>query len=838
MNGGSSFVKATATDASGNVYVTGYYTTAAIFGSTVLVNNNSSQDIFVAKWSPSAGWLWAVSGGGLGNDQGLGLALSGSAVYVTGFIANNYLDINAVQLAGVSLPGEGGGTSTATDIFVARFSAADGSLAWAQAAGGSGNDQANGIAVNGSSLYLTGLINNDNTSSTGTNAVVFGGTPVANNPPSGATSLPGASATNSADVFVASYTDNATSASFNWARAAGGTLADQGNGIALNAAGTSVYATGSFTSGGTATFGAGAGSSDIFVTKYSAAGTLQWSQAAGGTGADSGNGIAVSGSSVYLAGGLTNTTGNGSSVLFGTGNTVNGASGTSSLDAFVAKYTDNGGSATFGWANTGGGTAADVGLAIAASGPNVYATGSYTQNGTTSTGAQFGGTAAPATGTGTNTNVFVTATTDNGGTGTQRWLQTGGGGGADVPNALALTGNTLTVGGSVVPNTAAPATFGTFVLANPLNGTINFLARLIDVNAVPTLISVAATSGTVGSTVTLTGTNLGGATTITFTGASNNTVNTGFVAGADGTTLSNVTVPSGATTGNITVTTAGGTTTGVLFTVTGATALVVSTGTLASPTAIPAGAYTSITVTNNGVGQLAGAVSATTDVTVQSGSALLTNCQALTGAGSFTLSAGATLGICDPAGISASGSTGAVQLTGTRTFASDATYLYNGTVAQNSGTGLPATVTNLTVNNAANVTLTQPTAVTQLVRLTNGNLATGGNAFTLLSVAGQGTALVDNTGGAVTGTATMQRAVDILTPDNIGYHHYSSPVAATAIDDLQTPGFDFVLNPAYNAAVSATQVRPFPTVFGYDERRLTAANGLPGTGRQQRRLLT
>ncbi len=843
VNGGSSFVRATATDASGNVYVTGYFTTAVIFGSTTLVNNNSNNDIFVAKYSPGTGtWLWAVSGGGLGSDQGLGIAVSGSAVYVTGFIANNYFDVNAVQLAGVPLPGEGGGPSTATDIFVARFNAADGSLAWAQAAGGNGNDQANGIAANGSSLYLTGLVTNDNSN---TNVVVFGGTPAAAAPPTGATTLNGASGTNAADLLVAKYTDNASSASFNWARAGGGTGADQGNGIALSPDGASVYATGLFTSATGAQFGTqaltGAGLADVVTLKYDNAGTFGWASSGGGSGADQGNGIAATAAGVYVTGAATNSgTLNSTStqgVAFGSV-ALNSASttATANTDAFVVKYTPAG-AAT--WATAGGGTGADTGLAVAASGPNVYATGSYTQNGTTSTAAQFGGTAAPATGTGTNTNVFVTATTDNGPTAAPRWLQTGGGGGNDIPNAIAVFGNTLTVGGSAIPNAAAPATFGTFVLANPVNGTINFLGRLIDNAAVPALTAVAATSGTVGSVVALTGTNLTGTTTVTFTGASGNTVTTGFVASADGTTLTNVTVPSGATTGNITVTTTtGNTSNGIVFTVNGATALVVSTGSLASPTAIPGGAYTSITITGTGVGQFSGPVSVSTGVDVQPGGLLLTNCQALTGAGSFALQAGATLGICDAAGISATALAGAVQVTGTRSYAAGASYLYNGTVAQSTGDGLPGTVQSLTVNNSNSVTLAQALAVRELVRLQSGNLNGGTvptinptNNLTLLSTPGFSaglsagrTALIDNTGGAVTGAANvMQRAVDnVYTGDNIGYHHFSSPMMGTTLNDLgDTPGFVPQFDPgSFNTTAAVGYVRPFPTVLGYNETRV------------------
>ena len=43
---------------------------------------------------------------------------------------------------------------------------------------------------------------------------------------------------------------------------------------------------------------------------------------------------------------------------------------------------------------------------------------------------------------------------------------------------------------------------------------------------------------------------------------------------------------------------------------------------------------------------------------------------------------------------------GSIQTT-TRTFSSGGTYIYNGTAAQVTGTGLPATVNGLGVNNAA-----------------------------------------------------------------------------------------------------------------------------------------
>jgi len=238
------------------------------------------------------------------------------------------------------------------------------------------------------------------------------------------------------------------------------------------------------------------------------------------------------------------------------------------------------------------------------------------------------------------------------------------------------------------------------------------------------------------------------------------------------------------------------------------------------------GPYNNITVQNGGILTLSGATSATGAVQVQSGGLLITNCQALTGSGSFALQAGAELRICDPAGISTTGATGAIQLAGTRTYASDATYTYNGTAAQVTGAGLPGTVRNLTVNNATGLTLSQGVSIVQVARLQSGNLSTGGQGFTLLSSA-TGTALVDNTGGVVTGTGTMQRAVTNAVTGP-AYRHFSSPVTNTTLADLNTTGFSPTFNTSYNNSATPSLVTPFPTVFGYDQNRVSTVTSTYG----------
>lgn len=123
-----------------------------------------------------------------------------------------------------------------------------------------------------------------------------------------------------------------------------------------------------------------------------------------------------------------------------------------------------------------------------------------------------------------------------------------------------------------------------------------------------------------------------------------------------------------------------------------------------------------------------GTLSNTINFTVNSGSTL----QMGTGAtpsvisgsiGSFTLSPGASLGVTSPEGIAITGATGNIQVTGTRTFNEGAGYIYNGTSAQVTGTGLTqSTPVNVTIDNSAGVTLSAATTISGLLSMTNGTL--------------------------------------------------------------------------------------------------------------------
>ena len=95
--------------------------------------------------------------------------------------------------------------------------------------------------------------------------------------------------------------------------------------------------------------------------------------------------------------------------------------------------------------------------------------------------------------------------------------------------------------------------------------------------------------------------------------------------------------------------------------------------------------------------------------------------------GTFTLSAGATLGITDPDGITfnTNGSlAGNIRVTGNRNFDAGANYIYNGSVNQNTNTGLPSTVNSLVFNNTGGiVTFNSARTITEGFSITTGSTA-------------------------------------------------------------------------------------------------------------------
>ncbi|SFQ24944.1 T9SS type A sorting domain-containing protein [Hymenobacter arizonensis] len=247
-----------------------------------------------------------------------------------------------------------------------------------------------------------------------------------------------------------------------------------------------------------------------------------------------------------------------------------------------------------------------------------------------------------------------------------------------------------------------------------------------------------------------------------------------------------------------------------------------------TPTNIDGGNYQDITI-NSSQAVLTGNITVYGSLTIrslpgQTPSSLKTNCFVVDGPGNFELQAGATLRICSTDGIAASGATGDIRNTGTRTFSSAAGYAYEGTASQVTGSGLPTQVRELevAVPTASAVTLTNALRISEKLMPTSGTLNNSGQAVTLLS-GPAGTALVAPGAGSVSSAFALQRYLDPAVNPGLGYRHLTLPFDDATLANLAAPAFTPVLNLAYNTSPRPDLVTPFPNVYGYDQRRATTS---------------
>jgi len=561
LAGSATTVRGSALAANGDYYIVGSFLGSADFGNgkSLTSSDQTYSDGFLARISGTTNLCtWVVSmGGTAGADEVRGVAVSGNTVYITGYYSGsasfaNTSNAGSQPLTAVVNPS----TSTGSiDVFVAKYDE-NGNPLGSISGGGTGSDQGYSIAVNGTNIYITGFISTSTSTSTN---VKFGTVTLGNS--------------GSQDMFVARFTDNGTLA-HGGALSGGGTGLDRGNAIGVGTNGIYVagYLTGAVSttiSGSTFT---GAGSNDIYVAKFTDSGSGLNNGGAvrsGGANSDQATALTVSGTSIYV-GGLFNqnaTPGTPATV------SISGSSLTSdNRDLFLAKYTDSGSGLSNGYAIRDGGANPESVGDLAVSGSTVYVVGSYT------TAAAIAGSNLTSNGD----DAYVAKYTDTGATFSAIGAIDGGpsAGGAATTGAstVSVSGNQVVLGGFLgSPATFAPAATGTITV--PANNS-GFFARLAQA---PVLTSISPNAGPVGTSVTLTGTNLTGATVVTFSGTSNNTV-TSVIVNGTGTQTITVNVPAGATTGNVTVTTPVGTSNGVVFTVQQPTTVASIVPTGANPT--------------------------------------------------------------------------------------------------------------------------------------------------------------------------------------------------------------------------------------------------------------
>jgi hypothetical protein len=144
-----------AIDALGASYVTGQFQGEATFGkeepNETKLTTSGGFDIFVAKYDGDGKLEWAKKAGGTAGDGGYGIDVDFSgASYVTGNFEGS-ATFGAGETNETTLSSSG-----FRDIFVARYSS-DGELLWIKQAGGSADDGAGSIVIDGSgNSYVTG----------------------------------------------------------------------------------------------------------------------------------------------------------------------------------------------------------------------------------------------------------------------------------------------------------------------------------------------------------------------------------------------------------------------------------------------------------------------------------------------------------------------------------------------------------------------------------------------------------------------------------------------------------------------------------------------------------
>jgi Beta-propeller repeat len=281
---------AIAVDSSGNVLIAGYGT-----GNVNGIVNQGGRDAFVMKYDTNGSLVWTYMGGISSDDEFNGIAVGPSDnVIAVGETAGDF---------------DGGGSQVAygiEDILAVKLDS-NGALVWTQQRGTSSVDYAKAVALNSSgTVYITGETNGD---LDGAGAQVHQGY---------------------GDGFLLKWNANGSSV---WTRQTtlGTNSHDKGTGVTVNGNGEVFVVGDELVRNWNGILNSG--SSDIFINKYSASGSLLWADLVGGTEADIATGFSIDKSDslgqVYISG-------------YTYSPTLEGQVNHGNADAVLAKYSGGG----------------------------------------------------------------------------------------------------------------------------------------------------------------------------------------------------------------------------------------------------------------------------------------------------------------------------------------------------------------------------------------------------------------------------------------------------------------------------------------------------------------
>jgi hypothetical protein len=300
---------------------------------------------------------WATYYGGNQNEEANTIATDSSGnIYIAG-TTNSTSGLATTGAYHISISG-------GYDAFLAKFDPS-GALKWSTYYGGDSDDLAYSIALDASgNIYMTG-----------TTKSAYG---IAT---TGAFQTSIDQTNSQPDAFVAKFS---SSGSLVWGTYFGGPQADESYSIACDASNNAII-TGYTLSSGLATSGAHqtslAGTSDVFIAKFSSGGSRLWSTYFGGTDIDNSYAVAIDASeNIYITGSTNSTSG------IATAGSYKTAGDATSGDIFIAKFNSGG---VRQWGTYYGGTGTDAGYAITSYKNDIYLTGYTTSTADIATTGAF-----------------------------------------------------------------------------------------------------------------------------------------------------------------------------------------------------------------------------------------------------------------------------------------------------------------------------------------------------------------------------------------------------------------------------------------------------------------
>ncbi len=295
-----------ATDASGNVFITGNSQSQPFTLGSQTINSPGYDMPYIAKIDPNGNTLWIKNSGGAGVNSfrnSICTDPNGNAI-ITGNFYGTTITFGSYTLASANASTE--------DLYVVKYDPS-GNVLWAKQAGGNSNDLSYSVTsdLNGN-VYLTGYFRSP--------TIVFGSYTLTNS--------------GLANVFIVKYDP---SGNVIWAKSAGDLGFDVGSAVTTDSNGN-VYLSGQFSSS-TITFGSTVllqtGANNMFLVKYDSSGNVLWAKRSVSAGNINISGITADPlGNLYLIG----HTADGSPVFFDSYSDNSSVQG----NAFFVKYNNSG----------------------------------------------------------------------------------------------------------------------------------------------------------------------------------------------------------------------------------------------------------------------------------------------------------------------------------------------------------------------------------------------------------------------------------------------------------------------------------------------------------------